>query len=442
MSFASLPNELIDPIFAAVQSQGPLHSLSLCCRRFSEVVKPHLYSRFNQKGIHNTPAFLRTLLEKAELRTFVRQVDLSSPEGELENGVQCFELPFLSDREGNWLEGYLPEFGSEEREVFRNSLFCQKNWDSVTTLILMLCSRNLENVRIYSGQSKVKLLRGLLDLAARSQRNPGTPCFSNLTQIHLQIGRHADFQWRFLLSCFTIKSVSTVSMNGFVDDRFSKFRFLALFPTNVDPDYFVTSKLSFLNSVLDPNLLRRFLPCFYFLKTFEFEEILDSDWDSGRRQLQVMTIKAGLAHSKHCLEELVLSGKRTQDELLRRRSGRGIDWIEPIGSLVEFEKLRLIDMDSEYLVGSETLEEGYWDDDEEYLCLEVREDRGTRFHYFPEERRSNFISCLPASIEHLIIRDCTDAIFDCVSDLLLDTKPPKLQTLKVRPRQSVCWTQS
>jgi hypothetical protein len=98
-------------------------------------------------------------------------------------------------------------------------------------------------------------------------------------------------------------------------------------------------------------------------------------------------------------------------------------------------------MESEYLVGSETLEDGYWDDEEEYLCLEDSEDRGTRYHYFPEERRSNFISCLPTSIEHLVIRDCTVAIFDCVSDLLLDTKPPKLQTLKVRPRQSVCWTQ-
>jgi hypothetical protein len=208
-SFASLPNKLIDSIFAAAQSQGALHSLSLCCRRFSEVVKPRLYSRFNQKGIHNTPAFLRTLLEKAELRAFVRQIDLSSPEEELENRVQCFELPFLSDREGDWLEGNLPEFGSEQRVVFRNALFCDKNWDSVTALILMLCSRNLENVRIYSGHSKTKLLRGLLDLAARSQRNLGISCFSNLTQIHLQIGRYADFQWPFPLNCFTIESPST-----------------------------------------------------------------------------------------------------------------------------------------------------------------------------------------------------------------------------------------
>jgi hypothetical protein len=99
-------------------------------------------------------------------------------------------------------------------------------------------------------------------------------------------------------------------------------------------------------------------------------------------------------------------------------------------------------MDSEILVGSETFEDGYWDDEEEYLCLEVRKVRGTRFHYFPEERRSNFISCLPAPIEDLTIRDCTDAMFDCVSDLFLDTMAPKLQTLKVRPRRSVCCIQS
>jgi hypothetical protein len=42
---------------------------------------------------------------------------------------------------------------------------------------------------------------------------------------------------------------------------------------------------------------------------------------------------------------------------------RGIDLIEPIGSLVEFEKLRLIDMDSEIIVGPETFEDGCWDDE-------------------------------------------------------------------------------
>jgi hypothetical protein len=53
-----------------------------------------------------------------------------------------------------------------------------------------------------------------------------------------------------------------VSINGLVDDRLSKFNFARLFPTHIDPDYFVTSKLSLLNSVLDPKLLSRFLPYF------------------------------------------------------------------------------------------------------------------------------------------------------------------------------------
>jgi hypothetical protein len=50
---------------------------------------------------------------------------------------------------------------------------------------------------------------------------------------------------------------------------------------------------------------------------------------------------------------------------------------------------------------------------------------------FSEQQRSDFVNGLPASLEHLTIRNCTDAIFDCVSDLLFIAKPLKLRTLKV-----------
>jgi hypothetical protein len=204
------------------------------------------------------------------LRTYVKHIDLSSPEDKLEDGVQWFELHFLSDKDGDWLQEYLPGLNVEYCENWQKALFTERNWDSVTALIPMLCFSSFSSVkilRIYSGQSEVERLRGFLELAARSQRNPRTPCFSNLSQIHLQIEKYVDFQWPFPLNCFNIKSVSTVSINGLVGERYSMFDFAELFPTNIDPDYFVTSKLPLLNSILNPKLLRRFLPCFYFLKT-------------------------------------------------------------------------------------------------------------------------------------------------------------------------------
>jgi hypothetical protein len=133
MSFESLSNELVAAIFGEIQTfQRPyitrkdLYSVSLCCRRFSEIVKPYLYLSFMQRGTHSAPAFLRTLLENAQLRTYVKHIDLSSPEDTLGDGVQCFELPFLSDKEGDWLQGYLPDLDCEYCKNWQEALFAEK----------------------------------------------------------------------------------------------------------------------------------------------------------------------------------------------------------------------------------------------------------------------------------------------------------------------------
>jgi hypothetical protein len=104
--------------------------------------------------------------------------------------------------------------------------------------------------------------------------------------------------------------------------------------------------------------------------------------------------------------------------------------IDPIGSLVEFENLRVINMNSWILIGRE----GYWFEssitsEEEYD--EEGSDHGQDdFLCFLRQQRSDFVNGLPASLEHLTIRNYTDAIFDCVSDLFFIAKPPKLRTLK------------
>jgi len=73
------------------------------------------------------------------------------------------------------------------------------------------------------------------------------------------------------------------------------------------------------------------------------------------RLLQPLSIKYGLYHSKHCLEELILTNKR-----LGSSDDEGLDIdnnsIDPIGSLVEFKNLRVINMTSWILIGRE----GYW----------------------------------------------------------------------------------
>jgi hypothetical protein len=147
------------------------------------------------------------------------------------------------------------------------------------------------------------------------------------------------------------------------------------------------------------------------------------------RLLQPLSIKYGLYHSKHCLEELILTNKR-----LGSSDDEGLDIdnssIDPIGSLVEFKNLRVINMNSWILIGRE----GYWFEsshNEEEYGEEYSDHGQDDFLCFPRQQRSDFVNGLPASIEHLTIRNCTQAIFDCVSDLFFIAKPPKLRTLKV-----------
>jgi len=177
----ALSNEFIAAIFSELQSSGgrkssrrDLYSVSLCCRRFSELVKPYLYQRFIQRGRHNATTFLRALLENAQLRTYVKHIDLSSSEVYLESGEQCFELPFLSGKDGDWLQGYLPDLDSEYSKNWQEALFVKKKLGCYYRFHLMLCSRNVEILRLHSKKSSVQLLRGILELADRSQRNPGT----------------------------------------------------------------------------------------------------------------------------------------------------------------------------------------------------------------------------------------------------------------------------
>jgi hypothetical protein len=132
-------------------------------------------------------------------RTYVKHIDLSPPEDELDDGVQCFELPFLSDKEGDWLQEYLPDINEEHCEHWQETLIAKRNWDSVTALILKLCSSSVETLRIHSAKSEISLLRGLLEEADRSQRNPGTPGLLNLRHIDLHFNGNECTGNAFLL---------------------------------------------------------------------------------------------------------------------------------------------------------------------------------------------------------------------------------------------------
>jgi hypothetical protein len=107
------------------------------------------------------------------LRTYVKHIDLSSPEDKLEDGVQCFDLQFLSDEEVDWLQDYLCDLDCENRKHLQKELFSEHNRDAVTALILLLCSRNLEVLEIRDGKSpSTWRLASILELAAIKPAEP------------------------------------------------------------------------------------------------------------------------------------------------------------------------------------------------------------------------------------------------------------------------------
>jgi hypothetical protein len=96
-------------------------------------------------------------------------------------------------------------------------------------------------------------------------------------------------------------------------------------------------------------------------------------------------------------------------------------------------------VDSRILIGQEGFRFGHSDGQEDNDDEDSDEDSDERSDFdqsFSGQQRSDFVNGLPASLEDLTIRYCTDAIFDCSSGLLLllIAKLLKLRKLKVGSR--------
>jgi hypothetical protein len=149
---------------------------------------------------------------------------------------------------------------------------------------------------------------------------------------------------------------------------------------------------------LDSELLRTFLYRFHSFRSFEYLHLKDFYLTSNRHLCIVPEkVKDGLDPSKTSLEKLILlheAGPWPDFDALGEP-------IQPIGSLAEFEKMRIIVIDAGFLIGgldfySDNINRNDTDDDDDpVLGTEDNENSDTSLEDGHDEARDKFSARAP-----------------------------------------------
>ncbi|KAF4631504.1 hypothetical protein G7Y89_g6630 [Cudoniella acicularis] len=105
----------------------------------------------------------------------------------------------------------------------------------------------------------------------------------------------------------------------------------------------------------------------------------------------------------------------------------------PFGSVVEFEKLKIMDVDICMLARIYSYPD-ILDIQLDELNIEERVIQGTETQtsIYNQEQVSLFVSALPPSLEHLTIRECLDSVWLCLDELFNNSViPPKLKAIRL-----------
>ena len=401
MSLSALPDELLIQITEQMGDTKLLATLCLCSRRFSKVARPALYSSFRQTSRTALPFFLRTILTKENgyLALFVR-----SYVGSTRNSSKLDMSVLTDENRARIVEILRTTCDSQCPEsIWRTWLYGRQNWDAVTAFTLSVLP-NLAAIDMlgYGSESCYPFIQNVLSRAARLQEEESRSLYSmqRLTTVSLQ---HHDMRsglgMHYIMPFLDLKSVKNFKghMVSEADYQYS-------------PSWtFDTLNVSIRYSNVDAISLQRFLQTFTSLRKFEYEH---AGAIVGKADLNPAAIGRGLSHLKGSLEELEVTNW-------------DINWItsdnnesfEPISSLADFERLRTIEVTAYVLLGKEVLPNV---DDNRY-----------GWPRYSDETVQNLIESLPVSLEHLVLKDCSAAIFDCLARWLDEGIPPKLKTVKL-----------
>lgn len=401
MSLSALPDELLIQITNQMEDTKILARLCLCSRRFSKVARPALYSSFRQTGRTALPFFLRTILSKENshlalhVRKYVGSTRISSK----------LDMSVLTKENRARIEQILGSICDSQHpeSIWKIWLFGRANWDAVTAFTLSLLP-NLESVDMlaYGTENCYPFIQNVLSRAAKLQDEKSRSLYSmqRLTTVSLQ---HHDMKsglgMHYIMPFLDLKSVKNFKGHMVSDANYQW-----------DPDStFDTSNVSITYSNIDAISLQRFLRHFTSLRRFEYEH---AGAIIGNADLVPTAIGRGLSHLKRSLEELEVTNWD-----INWMISDDDDSFEPISSLAEFERLRTVEATAYVLLGKEEMPQA--------------DGGGYGWPWYSDEAVQNFIESLPVSLEYLVIKDCSVAIFDCLARWLDEGIPPKLKRVKV-----------
>ncbi|KAE9374688.1 hypothetical protein N431DRAFT_481849 [Stipitochalara longipes BDJ] len=418
MPLISLPIELLTRILEFVDDACPLTRVSLACRTLNNVAEPLLYQSFSQRNASSMGLLARVIISRPHLARYIRSFKGST----IRPGVRIPD----PTREGINLRTVSKTYPTHTQfEALRRSLpdsvygeeFCTAwygnltnwfdNWDAFLGFLLHVCSRSLIHIMFWTPGIMSPYLYTVLEQAIKEQNSSVEQAMlSNLRKVDLKYDskaskRDCGISIDFIVPFLRLKSVDVVSITGIHND-------VALTSHFSEQHVFAIKDLILTDNRISATSLEKFLGCFTSLKYFEYQHT--SMRGAGARQFRPNIIANGLHRSKHCLESFLLSQNRQLNlSAITLQAG---EFCEPVGSLQEFERLRVINVDACVLLGPK----------QKYMY-----DEGLRYSV---SQCMAAVATLPATLELLHISKCRIAIFRFLEHLLPKDGPSPSSKLR------------
>ncbi|PVH74360.1 hypothetical protein DL98DRAFT_658842 [Cadophora sp. DSE1049] len=418
MPLNQLPEELLAEVLRNIDNVEDRLQVSLTSQRLHEAVEPILYSSFRQTGREATGAFIRTILEKPHVARFVKSFTAHS-----------INSPYALATELRAVSTVLPRAGFKQRigQMMRDipgitvsadkwlSDFYFSYWDACTAFLVLLLP-NIEQLQLRVFESVLlncgdELLLHYLPLAFRAasletetflawQKTLRSITIENWEEYGTLIGSLAAFSGFESIRSFTI-----LGSEDFAEEYYDD---------GDTPLISDLTNLSLLSSNIGSDTLKDFLSHCSQLKRLEyFHKEVSGRYgppDAHDNNFSPAAFGRGIEHLHECLEELVVVASDYWLNMMPFDAPR---------LLSEFEALRLLDTTECILLGRDKTDPSYFG--------------WTRLHqhYTMEEFRESILN-LPASLEHLTVRNCRVDIFDWLDFLLEGLESSELHLKKLQ----------